>query len=75
MMRFAVKFNQSDDISAFVDAVNKIECDVDLVSGRMIVDAKSIMGVMAISKARNLELVVHANDEPEGLDKILNQVS
>lgn len=75
MMRFAVKFNQSDDISAFVDAVNKIECDVDLVSGRMIVDAKSIMGVMAISRSQNLEMIVHSNVKPEGLDEILSRVA
>lgn len=75
MMRYAIKFNQSDDISAFVDAMNKFECDIDLISGRCIVDAKSLLGVMALSKAANLEIVVHANDKPEGLDEILDKVS
>lgn len=70
MQKVQICFRQPEDITEFVDIMNQCEYDVDLKSGKNIVDAKSILGVIAISKADHVELVIHSDDYGELLDKI-----
>lgn len=70
MQKVQICFRQPEDITEFVDIMNQCEYDVDLKSGKNIVDAKSILGVIAISKADHVELVIHSDDCGELLDKI-----
>ena len=44
MKQFTIKLNDIKDVKNFVTAVNAYTFDVDLVTGRYITDAKSIMG-------------------------------
>lgn len=70
MQRFGICFRRPEDITEFVDIINQFEYDVDLRSGKNIVDAKSILGVIAISKADSVEIVIHDDDCGELLDRI-----
>lgn len=70
MLKYSVCFRQPEDIPSFVNAASQFEGDVDLVSGRIIVDAKSVMGVMALSEANKLEMVVHADESPDFLERV-----
>ena len=56
MKRVAVKFNQPDQIIDFVRIMNRYEYDVDVKCGSRIVDAKSIVGVLALAKSRTVEV-------------------
>lgn len=67
-------FRQPEDITEFVDIINQFEYDVDLKSGKNIVDAKSLLGVIAISKADGVELVIHSDECQELLDRLQNYV-
>ena len=67
-------FSQPEDITEFVDIINQFEYDVDLKSGKNIVDAKSLLGVIAISKADGVELVIHSDECQELLDRLQNYV-
>lgn len=60
MQKFGICFRHPEDITEFVEIVNQFEYDVDLKSGKNLVDAKSFLGVMAISKADNVELIIHS---------------
>ena len=40
-----VRLNAIDDVKQFVNTIMRFDFDIDLVSGRYAVDAKSIMGV------------------------------
>ena len=43
MLKYSVCFRQPEDIASFVNATSQFDGDIDLVSGRVIVDAKSVM--------------------------------
>ena len=70
MLKYSVCFRQPEDIASFVNATSQFDGDIDLVSGRVIVDAKSVMGVADISKLDSLQMVVHTDDCPELLEKV-----
>ena len=74
MHKLKICFRQPEDITEFVDIVNQFEYDVDLKSGKNIVDAKSLLGVIAISKADGVELVIHSDECQELLDRLQNYV-
>ncbi len=52
------------DVKNFVNAISEFEFDVDLVSGRYVVDAKSIMGIFSLDLSRPITLRVFADDLP-----------
>ena len=43
-----IKLSSIEDVRKFVDIVSKYDIDIDLSSGRYIVDAKSIMGIFSL---------------------------
>ncbi len=54
-----------DKVKRFVNIVAKYDCDLDLVSGRYVVDAKSIMGIFSLDLSKPIELNIHATSEEE----------
>ncbi len=58
------------DVKEFVNIMNKCEYDVDLVSGRYIVDAKSIMGIFSLDLAKPIAVNIHSDDCSELLEEI-----
>jgi len=58
------------DVKEFVNIISKCECDVDLVSGRYIVDAKSIMGIFSLDLSKPITINIHSDDAQEFLDSI-----
>ena len=54
-------------VKNFVNEVSYLECDVDIVSGRYVIDAKSIMGIFSLDLENPLEVHVLA-DEKEAQD-------
>lgn len=46
---FKVMLNSIDKVKQFVNVTSKVDGDVFLQSGRYIVDAKSIMGILALT--------------------------
>ena len=58
------------DIRDFVNLVTACEYDVDLASGRYVVDAKSIMGIFSLDLMQPLTMTVHSDDCGDFLKKI-----
>ena len=56
-------------VKDFVNAVTRLDCDVDIVSGRYVIDAKSIMGIFSLDLSKSIDLNIHADDSE--IDKIL----
>jgi len=63
MKEYTVKLNSIDEVKEFVALTNKCAFDVDLMSGRYAIDAKSIMGIFSLDLAKPLKMIVHADDE------------
>ena len=48
MRDFTIRLKSVNDVKDFVGIVNNFDYEVDLISGRYIVDAKSIMGIFSL---------------------------
>ena len=63
MIKLNVLINTIDKIKKFVEITTKYDCDFDLVSGRYVVDGKSIMGIIALDTSKAHELRIISDDE------------
>ena len=62
MQEIQIKLTDMQAIREFVKAVVMLPYDVDLVQGRYIVDAKSIMGIFALDITSPIKVVAATND-------------
>ena len=69
MKTLKISLNSIDKVKAFVNEISKFDCDFDLVSGRYVIDAKSIMGIFSLDLSKPINLNIHA--EGATLDAIL----
>ena len=69
MKTVQISLNSIDKVKSFVNAITQFEFDFDLVSGRYVIDAKSIMGIFSLDLSKPIELVIHAEDH---LDEIMD---
>ena len=58
-----IKLNSIEDVKEFTSLANSKTYDLDLISGRYAVDAKSIMGIFSLDLTKTLTLVLHGSDE------------
>ena len=63
MKKVFITLSSIDDVKVFVNEINMLPCDSDLVSGRYTVDAKSIMGIFSLDLSKSIELDLHCDDE------------
>ena len=63
MKTFNVQLTSINDVKQFVNAACSQMCDIDLISGRYIIDAKSIMGIFSIDLAKPIKVEVQGTDE------------
>ena len=63
MTTFNVLINSIDDVKNFVNTVNRYSFDIDLISGRYIVDAKSIMGIFSLDLSNVIKVEAHTEDK------------
>ena len=69
MKTVQISLNSIDKVKSFGNAITQFEFDFDLVSGRYVIDAKSIMGIFSLDLSKPIELVIHAEDH---LDEIMD---
>ena len=69
MKTVQISLNSIDKVKSFVNDLNRYDVDFDLVSGRYIIDAKSIMGIFSLDLSKPITLNIHADNN---LDDILN---
>ena len=59
MKTVKISLNSIDKVKAFVNDVTNFNTDFDLVSGRYVIDAKSIMGIFSLDLSRPVRLVIY----------------
>ena len=64
-----ISLNSIDKVKTFVNEITKFDNDFDLVSGRYVIDAKSIMGIFSLDLSKPIELNIHSETN---VDEILN---
>ena len=68
MKTVQISLNSIDKVKSFVNEITKYDYDFDLVSGRYVIDAKSIMGIFSLDLSRPIDLNIHAE---ENVDEVL----
>ena len=69
MKTVKISLNSIDKVKSFVNDLAKFDADFDLVSGRYVIDAKSIMGIFSLDLSKPIDLNIHAK---ENVDQILD---
>ncbi len=64
-----ISLNSIDKVKSFVNDISKFDFDFDLVSGRYVIDAKSIMGIFSLDLSKPITLNIHADGE--SIDSIM----
>lgn len=59
MNTFNIMLGSINDVKNFVNIVSKYDFDVDLTSGRYVVDAKSIMGIFSLDLSKPIKVEVY----------------
>ena len=68
MKTVKISLNSFDKVKAFVNEVTKYDAEFDLVSGRYVIDAKSIMGIFSLDLSKPIDLNIHSENN---IDEIL----
>ncbi len=63
MKTVRISLNSIDKVKSFVNDLAKFDVDFDLVSGRYVIDAKSIMGIFSLDLSKPIDLNIHAEAE------------
>ena len=59
MTKLQIRVRQVDQVKDFVDLLSKYPYEMDLVSGRYTIDAKSLLGIYSLDLSNPLTLVIH----------------
>ena len=71
MKTVKISLNSIDKVKSFVNDLAKFDADFDLVSGRYVIDAKSIMGIFSLDLSKPIDLNIHAEDNVEQIMTVL----
>lgn len=65
-----ILLNTTDSVKNFVNIMSKYDYDMDIRSGRYVVDAKSILGIFSLDLNRPVTLELYADDCDDILEDI-----
>ncbi len=71
MKTVKICLNSIEKVKSFVNAITRFDVDFDLVSGRYVIDAKSIMGIFSLDLSKPINLNIHANEEMDAILEVL----
>ena len=69
MSHCVVRLNGTEEVEEFVKAASKCDFDIDIFYNRVIIDAKSILGILSMDL--NRDLTVHCYGDSPAFNKIL----
>ena len=70
MRTVQININSIDKVKTFVNAVTAYDAEFDLVSGRFVIDAKSIMGIFSFDLSKPLTLKIYNDDNEQILESL-----
>ena len=73
MKTIQISLDSIDKVKSFVNVIAKIDSDFDLISGRYVIDAKSIMGIFSLDLSKPITLNVHADEDAAEIMEVLSK--
>ncbi|HEX9062957.1 MAG TPA: HPr family phosphocarrier protein [Clostridia bacterium] len=74
MKTFNISLKSISDVKDFVNIVSRYDFDVDLSSGRYVVDAKSIMGIFSLDLSKPIKVQVYGEQAEKFYEEVKNFV-
>lgn len=71
MITRQVKFSDTDDVQDFVKAAGGCDFDIDVVYERVVIDAKSILGVLSFGFSK--VLTVKYNEQNDDFESVVEK--
>lgn len=71
MKTVKISLNSIDKVKSFVNDLTKFDTDFDLVSGRYVIDAKSIMGIFSLDLSKPIDLKIHVEDNKDEVMEVI----
>ena len=66
-----IKLNAAEDVKEFVNAASRCDFDIDIYYNRIMIDAKSILGILSMDLTR--VLTVNCHGESREFNKTLKK--
>lgn len=73
MKNISISLKEVNDVTKFVNLITTYDYEVDLVSGRYIVNAKSLLGIYSLDLSKPVKLVIYSDECDELLAKLKEQ--
>ena len=70
MKTVQISLNSIEKVKSFVNEIAKFDTDFDLVSGRYVIDAKSIMGIFSLDLSKPSNLNIDSDDDADILEAL-----
>ena len=67
MLKVKISLNSIDKVKSFLNDISCFNAEFDLVSGRYVIDAKSIMGIFSLDISKPIDLNVHTDKNTEDI--------
>lgn len=71
MKTVQISLNSISKVKSFVNAISQFDFDFDLISGRYVIDAKSIMGIFSLDLSKPIDLAIHTDENIDAIMEIL----
>ena len=74
MKSVKVVLSMAESVKNFVNIVNKYAYDIDLRSGRFLIDAKSLLGIFSLELSKPIVLEIHSDKCDDLLDELKDYI-
>lgn len=74
MTTVQISLNSIEKVKSFVNDIARFDSDFDLVSGRYVIDAKSIMGIFSLDLSKPINLNIHGDEDAEVLETLKSYI-
>lgn len=71
MKSVKISLNSIEKVKSFVNDIAKFDAEFDLVSGRYVIDAKSIMGIFSLDISQPIDLNIHTDGDDSEILKAI----
>ena len=72
MKTVQISLNSIGKVKSFVNAITQFDFDFDLISGRYVIDAKSIMGIFSMDLSKTVEFrILETNEKLTEVEKAI----
>ena len=74
MIEIQVKINSTEEALRIVKEADKLDNDVDFMNGRVMVDAKSVIGVLSSDCSKPCKIVLLAERSDPGVETFIQTI-